>query len=140
MSIQTTYTKARANLASLCSQVAENREVVIISRCRDPEGWLGRKRIAIIVDLYDSEEPRLLGIRDKLQRGTGRAERGIRQAQARQLVAGHADHPPAVPAFRKLDAVAVLTARLLPAPRFPGPRTWSATHIEGWPAVTVAGV
>src|SRR5207245_4174957 len=29
---------------------------------------------------------------------------------------GHADHPPTVPAFRKLDAVAVLTARLLPAP------------------------
>src|SRR5207247_9167768 len=28
---------------------------------------------------------------------------------------GPADHPPAVPAFRKLDAVAVLTARLLPA-------------------------
>ena len=39
---------------------------------------------------------------------------------------GHADHPPAVPAFRKLDAVAVLTARLLPAPQLaaaPGPRT-----------------
>ena len=30
---------------------------------------------------------------------------------------GHADHPPAVPAFRKLDAVAVLTARLLRATR-----------------------
>ena len=29
---------------------------------------------------------------------------------------GHADHPPVVPAFRELDAVAVLTARLLPAP------------------------
>ena len=28
---------------------------------------------------------------------------------------GHADHPPAVPAFRKLDGIAVLTARLLPA-------------------------
>ena len=32
MAIQTTYTNARANLASLCSQVAENREVVIINR------------------------------------------------------------------------------------------------------------
>ena len=31
-----------------------------------------------------------------------------------------ADHPPAVPAFRKLDAVAVLTARLLPAPQSDG--------------------
>jgi hypothetical protein len=31
--------------------------------------------------------------------------------------AGHADHPPSLPAaFRKLDAVTVLTARLLPAP------------------------
>ena len=30
---------------------------------------------------------------------------------------GHADHPPPVPAFRKLDTVAVRTARLLPAPR-----------------------
>jgi hypothetical protein len=29
----------------------------------------------------------------------------------------HADHPPAVPAFRKLDAITVLTARLLPVSR-----------------------
>jgi antitoxin YefM len=29
---QTTYTQARANLASLCEQVAENRDVVIIKR------------------------------------------------------------------------------------------------------------
>jgi hypothetical protein len=37
---------------------------------------------------------------------------------------GHADHPPACPRARKLDAVAVLTARLLPAPptaAAPGP-------------------
>ena len=32
MAIQTTYTKARANLAKLCSEVAENREIVIINR------------------------------------------------------------------------------------------------------------
>ena len=32
MAIQTTYTKARANLARLCSQVSENREIVIINR------------------------------------------------------------------------------------------------------------
>jgi len=32
MAIETTYTKARANLAKLCSQVAEDREIVIISR------------------------------------------------------------------------------------------------------------
>jgi antitoxin YefM len=32
MAIQTTYTKARANLARLCSEVAENREIVIINR------------------------------------------------------------------------------------------------------------
>jgi antitoxin YefM len=32
MAIQTTYTKARANLAKLCTQVAENREIVIINR------------------------------------------------------------------------------------------------------------
>jgi antitoxin YefM len=32
MAIQTTYTKARANLAKLCNEVAENREVVIINR------------------------------------------------------------------------------------------------------------
>jgi antitoxin YefM len=30
--IQTTYTSARANLAKLCDEVAENREVVIINR------------------------------------------------------------------------------------------------------------
>ena len=32
MSISTTYTAARENLASLCDQVAENKEVVIITR------------------------------------------------------------------------------------------------------------
>ena len=32
MTIETTYTKARANLAKLCSQVAEDRQIVIISR------------------------------------------------------------------------------------------------------------
>ncbi len=32
MAIQTTYTQARASLASLLDQVAENREVVIIQR------------------------------------------------------------------------------------------------------------
>lgn len=32
MAIQTTYTKARANLARLCNEVAENREIVIINR------------------------------------------------------------------------------------------------------------
>jgi antitoxin YefM len=36
MTIQTTYTQARANLASLCDEVTENREVVIIQR-RDAE-------------------------------------------------------------------------------------------------------
>src|ERR1041384_1857671 len=32
MAIQTTYTKARANFARLCNQVAEDREIVIINR------------------------------------------------------------------------------------------------------------
>jgi antitoxin YefM len=32
MTIQTTYTQARANLASLCNEATENREVVIIHR------------------------------------------------------------------------------------------------------------
>ena len=32
MTIQTTYTQARANLANLCNRVAANREVVIIQR------------------------------------------------------------------------------------------------------------
>lgn len=32
METQTTYTKARANLAKLCDQVADNRDIVIISR------------------------------------------------------------------------------------------------------------
>ncbi len=32
MSIQTTYTAARANLAKLCERAVENREIVIISR------------------------------------------------------------------------------------------------------------
>jgi len=32
MAIRTTYTQARANLADLCDEVTDNREVVIISR------------------------------------------------------------------------------------------------------------
>ena len=32
MTIQTTYTNARANLAALCNTVSENRDVVIIQR------------------------------------------------------------------------------------------------------------
>lgn len=32
MTIQTTYTQARANLAKLCNRVSANREVVIIQR------------------------------------------------------------------------------------------------------------
>lgn len=32
MTSQTTYTKARANLAKLCNQVTVNREIVIINR------------------------------------------------------------------------------------------------------------
>jgi antitoxin YefM len=32
LAIQTTYTNARANLAKLCDEVTENREIVIISR------------------------------------------------------------------------------------------------------------
>jgi antitoxin YefM len=32
MAIQTTYTNARANLAKLCNEVAENKEIVIINR------------------------------------------------------------------------------------------------------------
>jgi antitoxin YefM len=32
MAIQTTYTKARANFAKLCTQVSEDREIVIINR------------------------------------------------------------------------------------------------------------
>lgn len=32
MPIQTTYTRARANLAKLCDEVAKNQEIVIINR------------------------------------------------------------------------------------------------------------
>ena len=32
MAIQTTYTRARANLAKLCDEVAKNHEIVIINR------------------------------------------------------------------------------------------------------------
>jgi antitoxin YefM len=32
MTTQTTYTKARANLAKLCKQVTEDREIILISR------------------------------------------------------------------------------------------------------------
>ena len=32
MAIHTTYSQARANLASLCNQAAENKEIVLINR------------------------------------------------------------------------------------------------------------
>ncbi len=32
MAIHTTYSKARANLANLCSKVSENKEIVLINR------------------------------------------------------------------------------------------------------------
>lgn len=32
MAIHTTYSKARSNLAQLCNQVADNREIVLINR------------------------------------------------------------------------------------------------------------
>ena len=32
MPIQTTYTRARANLAKLCDEVAKNQEIIIINR------------------------------------------------------------------------------------------------------------
>lgn len=32
MAIQTTYTRARANLAKLCNKVSENKEIVYINR------------------------------------------------------------------------------------------------------------
>ena len=41
MSIQTTYTEARANLARLCDRVTEDRETVIITR-------RGRADVALI--------------------------------------------------------------------------------------------
>ena len=41
MPIQTTYSRARANLAKLCDEVAENQRIVIISR-------RGRHDVALI--------------------------------------------------------------------------------------------
>jgi len=52
---------------------------------------------------------------------------------------GHADHPPAVPAFRKLDAVAVLTARLLPAPRIAAPPDDFSIHERSSPFLDLIG-
>jgi hypothetical protein len=44
----------------------------------------------------------------------GRSAVGGRPGSVGNPFRAHSDHPAAVPAFRKLDAVAVLTARLLP--------------------------
>jgi len=41
MAQETTYTQARANLASLCKEVTDNREIVIINR-------RGRESVALI--------------------------------------------------------------------------------------------
>jgi hypothetical protein len=44
---------------------------------------------------------------------------------------GHADYPPAVPAFRKLDTIAMLTARPVPAPLRPLPRALRPSQPRG---------
>jgi antitoxin YefM len=87
MPIQTTYTRARANLAKLCDEVAKNQEIVIINR-----------RGARDVALVSAEELSGLMETAHLLRSPKNAERlliALKRAEAKRL------KPKAVVALRK---------------------------------------
>lgn len=81
METQTTYTKARANLAKLCDQVADNRDIVIISRRKGGDVALiaAEELSSILETLHLLRSPKnadrlLSALRD------ARARRGKRQS------------------------------------------------------------
>ena len=77
MAIQTTYTHARARLASLIDEVAKNREVVIIQR-RDSEdvAMIAAEELAGILETAHllrspANAERLLSTLERVRKGTG---------------------------------------------------------------------
>ncbi|OGL45765.1 MAG: prevent-host-death protein [Candidatus Schekmanbacteria bacterium RBG_13_48_7] len=87
MTIHTTYSQARANLASLCSQVAENREIVLINR-----------RNAEDVALIAASELSSLLETAHLLRSPGNAQR-LLTALNRAL--SRSEHPQGIEDFKK---------------------------------------
>jgi len=77
MAIQTTYTHARAKLASLLDEVTENREVVIIQRrgCEDVAMITADELAGILETAHLLRSPnnagRLLKALDRVQRSSG---------------------------------------------------------------------
>jgi antitoxin YefM len=77
MAIQTTYTNARARLASLLDQVTKNREVVIIQRrgCEDVAMITADELAGILETAHLLRSPqnakRLLTALDRVRKGTG---------------------------------------------------------------------
>jgi len=77
MAIQTTYTHARARLASLLDQVTKNREVVIIQRrgCEDVAMITADELAGILETAHLLRSPenarRLLTALDRTRKGTG---------------------------------------------------------------------
>ncbi len=77
MAIQTTYTKARASLASLMDEVTKNREIVIIQRrgCEDVAMITADELAGVLETAHLLRSPknaeRLLTALDRVKRGSG---------------------------------------------------------------------
>lgn len=77
MAIQTTYTKARASLASLLEKVTENREVVIIQRRgREDVAMITADELAGVLETAHllrspKNAERLLTALDRVKKGSG---------------------------------------------------------------------
>ncbi len=77
MTIQTTYTHARARLASLIDEVAKNREVVIIQRRGSEDvAMIAADELAGILETAHllrspANAERLLSVLERVRKGTG---------------------------------------------------------------------
>jgi len=80
MTIQTTYTHARARLASLIDEVAKNREVVIIQRRGSEDGaMIAADELAGILETAHllrspANARRLLSALENVRKGTGTSQ------------------------------------------------------------------
>jgi antitoxin YefM len=80
MTIQTTYTQARARLASLIDEVAKNREVVIIQRRGSEDvAMIAADELAGILETAHllrspANAERLLSALERVRKGTGTSQ------------------------------------------------------------------
>ncbi len=80
MAIQTTYTQARAGLASLLDEVTKNREVVIIQRrgCEDVAMITANELTGVLETAHLLRSPknakRLLTALDRVREGSGSSQ------------------------------------------------------------------